>query len=102
MELDALIVNMHDNVATVFRNDVQAGEELLVRDKTGQSFEMTVLNDIPYGHKLALRDIAKGEHIVKYGESIGLAVVAIRAGEHVHVHNLESARGRGDLERGAE
>jgi len=45
-------------------------------------------------HKFALRDIAAGEPIIKYGESIGRATRAIRAGEHVHVHNLVSARGR--------
>ena len=48
------------------------------------------------GHKVALRDIAVGEPIIKYGESIGAASAAIAEGEHVHTHNVEGCRGRGD------
>ena len=59
--------------------------------------ELTVLSDIPYGHKIALRDIAAGEHIIKYGESIGAAERDIPAGSYVHVHNIVALRGRGDL-----
>jgi len=43
-------------------------------------------------HKFALRDIAAGETVVRYGESIGRATCAIAAGAHVHIHNLVSAR----------
>jgi len=63
---------------------------------------VTLTNDIPYGHKIALTDIPKGEAIVKYGEHIGIATTDIRAGQHVHVHNVESTRGRGDWEEEAE
>ncbi|MEL7569849.1 MAG: UxaA family hydrolase, partial [Eubacteriaceae bacterium] len=56
-------------------------------------------NDIPYGHKVAVIAINKGELINKYGEEIGIASKDITPGEHVHVHNLDSMRGRGDLER---
>jgi transcriptional regulator with XRE-family HTH domain len=38
-----------------------------------------------------------GSDIVKYGESLGMATKAISPGEHVHVHNLDSKRGRGDM-----
>lgn len=47
---------------------------------------------IPLGHKIALRDIAAGETVVKYGHDIGRAVAAIPAGGHVHVHNLKTKR----------
>ena len=50
------------------------------------------LEDITIYHKLAACDIAKGEPIVKYGEHIGLAARDIKAGEHVHCHNLEEHR----------
>ena len=50
----------------------------------------------------ALRDIRKGEHIMKYGESIGAASCDIKKGDYVHVHNLEALRGRGDLEGGSQ
>ena len=55
------------------------------------------LDPIPYGHKVAVRDIRAGEQITKYGEEIGVSTRAIAAGNHVHVHNLDSMRGRGDL-----
>ncbi|HTJ26073.1 MAG TPA: UxaA family hydrolase [Candidatus Limnocylindria bacterium] len=52
---------------------------------------------IPGGHKLALRAIPPGGLIRKYGQVIGRAIAPIAAGEHVHVHNVEGTRGRGDL-----
>jgi hypothetical protein len=42
---------------------------------------------IPFGHKVARQDIAKGDSVIKYGVAIGKATTTIRAGEHVHVHN---------------
>jgi (2R)-sulfolactate sulfo-lyase subunit alpha len=48
--------------------------------------------DIPLGHKIALRDIAKGEPVLKYDEAIGKASRAIKKGQHVHTHNLQTAR----------
>ena len=53
---------------------------------------------IPFGHKLALIDIPQGANIVKYGEVMGRATQVIPAGTHAHIHNIESLRGRGDLE----
>ena len=53
---------------------------------------LTAAEDITIYHKLAACDIAKGQPIVKYGEHIGLAARDIKAGEHVHCHNLEEHR----------
>ncbi|MDD7652966.1 MAG: UxaA family hydrolase [Candidatus Faecousia sp.] len=98
MELKlALKVDDLDNVATIFANGIVDGTQVEVRDKKGNSEIMTVIGNVPYGHKIALRDIAKGEPIMKYGESIGAASHDIRKGEYVHVHNLDAMRGRGDL-----
>ena len=93
----ALKVSDLDNVATVFAEGIQAGAEIEVRDKKGESVVIRALDPIPYGHKVAVREIETGEQIVKYGEEIGVASRAIAAGNHVHVHNLDSMRGRGDL-----
>lgn len=93
----ALKVNDRDNVATVFADDVRPGTVIDVRDKKGNSWSVTALEAIPYGHKLALDEIAAGEAVVKYGEELGRASRAIARGAHVHVQNLESMRGRGDL-----
>ncbi len=69
----ALRVDDLDNVATVFANGITAGTEIEVRDKKGNMDRITVLADIPYGHKIAVTDITAGSHIMKYGESIGEA-----------------------------
>ena len=92
-----LKVNVLDNVATVFANGIHAGDTVTVRDKAGQQEDILALNEIPYGHKIALRAITKGEPIMKYGEKLGVASAEIAKGAHVHVQNLESVRGRGDL-----
>jgi len=52
---------------------------------------------IPTGHKLAVRSVAAGALVHKYGQAIGRASAPIAPGEHVHVHNVEGVRGRGDL-----
>ena len=87
----ALKVNDKDNVATIFANGITDGTEVEIRDKKGNAETVTV-----NGHKIAVRDIKKGELINKYGEEIGIATKDIKKGEYVHVHNLDSMRGRGD------
>ena len=56
-----------------------------------------ILEPIPFGHKVALRDLPVGEAVHKYGAVIGRTTAMVRAGAHVHVHNLSGIRGRGDL-----
>ena len=98
MELKlALKVDDLDNVATIFANGITNGTDVEMRDKKGRSEIITVHGNIPYGHKIAVKDIAAGEAIMKYGESIGRASCDIKKGDYVHVHNLEAMRGRGDL-----
>ena len=90
----AIVIDKEDNVATAI-TDLKEGDTILVG--TGDSKSSIVLTkNIPYGHKIALRDIKKGETIVKYGEVIGRAMSNIGKGEHVHVHNVEGLKGRGD------
>jgi len=91
---NAIVLNERDNVATALC-EIRSGERISVRN--GEEREIEVTQDIPFGHKFAIREIQKGEHIIKYGEIIGRALADIRKGEHVHVHNIESLRGRGDL-----
>ena len=97
----ALKVADADNVATIFADGTTAGTVVCVRDRAGNESLVTALGDIPYGHKIAIADIAAGQTIVKYGESIGVASREIAVGDYVHVHNLDSMRGRGDLEQGS-
>lgn len=93
----ALKVNDLDNVATIFANGITDGTEVEIRDKKGNMETAKVIGDVPYGHKIAVRAISKGQQIIKYGEEIGVATHDIKVGEYVHVHNLDSMRGRGDL-----
>ena len=98
MELKlALKVHDRDNVATIFANDISEGTEVEIRDKSGNSETVRVSGSIPYGHKIAVCNIASGEEIIKYGEEIGVATKDIFKGDYVHIHNLDSMRGRGDL-----
>jgi altronate dehydratase small subunit len=91
---DALIVDPKDHVATALR-DLKQGET--VRLRTGeQAVQVIALDEIPFGHKIAIIAIAEGTSVCKYGEVIGRATSDIQSGQHVHVHNLEGIRGRGD------
>ena len=87
----ALVISDRDNVATA----LEALEPGRVLELSGAS--ITVTEAIPPGHKVALVAIAVGEPVIKYGSSIGTAVAAIAPGTHVHVHNVASGRGRGDV-----
>ncbi|WP_026652992.1 UxaA family hydrolase [Butyrivibrio proteoclasticus] len=98
----ALKVNDLDNVATIFAENITDGTEVEIRDKKGNMEPVKVIGNVPYGHKIAVKSISKGEQIIKYGEEIGVATSDIKTGEYVHVHNLDSMRGRGDLERKGE
>lgn len=91
----AVMIHPSDNVATVLEA-IPAGT-LLVLKKQGRVYRVATREEIPRGHKVSLRRIGPGERIVKYGESIGLATAEILPGCHVHTHNVESRRGRGDL-----
>ena len=84
-----IIADPKDNVSTA-RVGIKAGTVLL-REGKG---EITVREDIPFGHKLALEHIAKNEPVFKYGQRIGVATQDIDIGELVHVHNLSGERGR--------
>lgn len=91
---NCLLIDEKDNVVTAL-SSIKKGENAIFI-KAGNSISIKVNNDIPFGHKLSLMDINKGEHIIKYGESIGGATANIKKGDYVHVHNLESLRARGD------
>lgn len=90
----AIIMQATDNVATVVEDIPPLTEIELQTD--GRTVVVHVTEGIRFGHKFALRDIRLGDPVVKYGEPIGLATQNIQTGQHVHVHNLESVRGRGD------
>lgn len=93
----ALIMHPSDNVATAVE-EIQAREEVVV-PMGKKTLTLRAAETIPFGFKIALQAIPRGEIIRKYGEAIGKASAPIAVGAMVHVHNLEGTRGRGDLER---
>ena len=90
----AIVMNSKDNTATAVEA-IEAGTDVVV-SISGEDISVPVQHKIPFGHKFSLRSIEPGAAVIKYGEIIGYATQTIRTGEHVHVHNLESGRGRGD------
>ena len=97
MALRALVINKKDNVANLVGPGGKGDRvECTTEGKTDKQ-TITLLNDIPSNHKFAFADIKANEPIVKYGLVIGKASKSIKQGEYVHVHNIESNRGRGDL-----
>lgn len=88
----ALVISDKDNVATALE-PLEPGRTL---ELSGTS--VTVVEPIASGHKVALRAIAAGQAVIKYGSPIGVASADIAPGTHVHTHNVASSRGRGDLE----
>lgn len=97
MKQNAIMIKSQDNVATALR-DLDAGQAYqFVAGK--ETLDVTMKDAIPYGHKFAAVDIQKGADIIKYGEVMGRATAHIPQGAHAHVQNIESLRGRGDLEK---
>jgi (2R)-sulfolactate sulfo-lyase subunit alpha len=82
-----------DSVAVVVVEGVTAGTTLtgLILDED-RTITLPCTQDIPLGHKVALRDMAVGETVIKYGVDIGKVVQPIRKGAHAHVHNIKTKR----------
>ena len=68
-------------------------DKIIINSKDTVGVCLKSNGEIPAGHKFALRDIKAGEHVIKYGESIGKATKDIKEGEWVHTHNLKSDLG---------
>ena len=82
-----------DSVGVVVVDQILAGEEVIgwVME-TDETISMNATEEVPLGHKLALKDISVGETIFKYGQDIGKAVGDIQQGGHVHVQNVKTKR----------
>ncbi len=94
MSIPQLLVHDHaDNVGVVVVEGLKAGTEMLcVVTHDNSSFNMKAIDDVPIGHKIALKDLATGDTAIKYGEDIGKIVADVKKGGHVHVHNLKTKR----------
>ena len=92
MKHAALMHERDDDVAVVIR-DISPGTKILAVDMEGREVvTVSAAQEIPLGHKIAVRNSKKGEKIKKYGRSIGKATQDIEQGAHVHVQNIKSER----------
>ncbi|NCB93031.1 MAG: hydrolase [Clostridia bacterium] len=88
MEINALMMDVTDNVVTCV-NEVEAGEMVVYR-KGDEICTIKAEENIPYCHKIALVDIAKGAEVIKYGEVLGETSEEIKQGHWVSHNNLFS------------
>lgn len=86
MKPNVVVIHPKDNVAVALE-DIPKGQT--VRPPDGEPFP--ALSDLPYSHKVLLRDLTRGAEIVKYGEVIGRAGADLGRGEWLHTHNLVPA-----------
>jgi len=87
-----IMIHKSDNVVTTIKQ-LKPGNNFKLKPYNDFG-EITVKDIISFGHKCAIKKIPKGGKVIKYGEVIGIATRDILCGEHVHVHNLKSIRGR--------
>ena len=89
---DFLVHNPEDSVGVAVA-DLTPKAKARGRLLSGEALpEITLRDAIPLGHKLALKELAKGDRVIKYGQVIGEAKSSIPAGAHVHTHNLRGLR----------
>ena len=90
---DIIIHDEKDNVGVVVIEKITPNQDcncwIMENDKT---VKVQSINDVPLGHKIALKDLKVGDTILKYGHDIGKVVQQIKKGEHVHVHNVKTKK----------
>jgi (2R)-sulfolactate sulfo-lyase subunit alpha len=87
------LIHAHPDFVGVATDDIAKDEEIVaVYMDDGKQTSIRSREEIPLGHKIALRNVKEGEKVIEYGEVIGKATLNISPGDHVHVHNLKSLR----------
>jgi (2R)-sulfolactate sulfo-lyase subunit alpha len=88
-----LVHSPKDNVGVVVVEGLKAGTSMLgVITENDETIKLRAKQDIPIGHKVALKALKKGDTVIKYGEDIGRMVADVGVGEHAHVQNLKTKR----------
>ena len=86
--VNAAIIDEKDTVVVAIEK-INAGDEVIWRDRNGDVQKIKAITDVPMYHKVAIKEMPKGTEVVKYGEHIACD---IHVGEHVHVHNVQNHR----------
>lgn len=91
--IHAILHDAKDNVAVAVVEGITAGTQMnawiMDEDKI---IQINARQDIPIGHKVALKDMSINDTILKYGCDIGQVVAPITVGDHAHVHNIKTKR----------
>ena len=89
----AILLHEPDDDVGVAVVDIKTGTEVGAVTLEGVFVtNVTLVGDVPLGHKVAMHDVAEGKDVIEYGRPIGRAVQAIARGAHVHTHNLRTKR----------
>ncbi len=92
MKPQFLVHDKHDNVGVAVA-EIRKGEKITGSClENGTQMSLEAKDAIPLGHKVALKELKKGEDVIKYGIPVGMATQPVAAGQHVHVHNVKSKR----------
>ncbi len=91
--IDFVVHDEGDSVGVVVVEGIKQGNKMTgwVMDQD-KEVEFVAANDIPIGHKLAIRPLKQGDTVMKYGVDIGIVLEDIGMGEHAHVHNIKTKR----------
>ena len=88
-----LVHSPKDNVGVIVVEDLKGGTAMDgVVTEVDKETSIKANMDIPIGHKVALRDMKKGETVIKYGEDVGKMVADVKKGDHVHTQNMKTKR----------
>lgn len=91
-----ILLHEADDDVGVAAMDLKAGEEIQAVTLEGDPVTpIKLVDDVPLGHKVSMRDMVVKKHILEYGREIGYASTSIAKGAHVHTHNIKSLRWAG-------
>jgi (2R)-sulfolactate sulfo-lyase subunit alpha len=94
--IKGILLHKADDDVGVAAMDLAAAQEIQALTLDGEEVtSIRLVDDVPLGHKVAMRDMAEGKHVLEYGREIGYASTRVKKGEHVHTHNLKSLRWSG-------
>lgn len=87
-----LLAHHQGDAVAVAVHELAGGTNTVVYLDGSPEASVEVVQKVPLGHKVALQDLAEGEQVIEYSTVIGRTTTKIRAGEHVHVHNIKGGR----------
>lgn len=89
-----ILLHPNDTVATLLA-PAKCGDRFMITDTAGvECGYITVTEEIPFAHKVAVKTMRQGDRVIKMNVTIGVATSEILPGSYAHVHNIESIEGR--------